>query len=171
MKSIKMSYRGFGFEVNPKSVKAEYSRAESTALLTKRRAISHELCEMPLVVSGTGRFYGENAREKMQELLSVYKKGGAAYLFSPVFPPVKAHFLSLSFTVSADSELIDYSFRFKESENKKLGAFDFGYTLAGENENLFDIAARTGVAIEKIIDLNSFEEPFSVREGDRVWLK
>ena len=51
------------------------------------------------------------------------------------------------------------------------GEENFGYTLAAENENLFDIAARTGVGIEKIIDFNSFEEPFSVREGDRVWLK
>ena len=150
MKSIKMSYRGLCFEVNPKTVKVEFKRAQSTAVIPRHRARAEEICELPAVISGTGRLYGSDARAKMQSFLSVYKKGGAAYLFSPVFPPVKAYFTSLTFSVSAEEDCIEYAFSFKD---------------------LFDIANRTGVSIEKIIALNSFEDPFSVTEGEKVWLK
>ena len=74
MKSIKMSYRGFTLDVNPKTVKAQYRRAESVSLIPYRRARMRELCEMPLTVSGSGMLLGENARAEMQMLLSVYKK-------------------------------------------------------------------------------------------------
>ncbi len=171
MKSIKMSYRGFCFEVNPKTVKVEFKRAQSTAVIPRHRARTEEICELPAVISGTGRLYGSDARAKMQGFLSAYKKGGAAYLFSPVFPPVKAYFTSLTFSVNAEEDCIEYAFSFKEAESKKRGSFDFGYTLAEDGENLFDIAYRTGVSIEKIIALNGFEDPFSVTEGEKVWLK
>lgn len=171
MKSIKMTYRGFCFNVNPDSVKAEFSRAHSTALIFGKRAKPKEICELPSKISGSGKFVGENAREFMQSFYSVYKKGGAAYLFSPVFPPVKAFFTRLDFSIGAGGECINYTFEFIESQNEKKGAFDFGYTLAEEGENLFDISNRTGISVEKIFNLNGFETPFSVEEGDRVWLK
>lgn len=171
MKSIKMTYRGFCFDVNPDSVKCGFSRAHTTALIAGRRAKVKELCELPSKISGGGKFFGENAREQMQTLFALYKKGGAAYLFSPVFPPVKVYFTRLDYGISAGGECINYAFEFIEAQNEKKGAFDFGYTVAEEGENLFDISNRTGVSVEKIVKQNAFETPFSVEEGDRVWLK
>lgn len=171
MKSIKMSYKGFCFDANPETVKCEMSKKVSVVRIPFARGEVKETGEMPVTVSGRGKFCGKDAREKAQGLLAVFKRSGSAFLFLPVLSPVKAFFTELVFSVNAAEECIEYSFAFTEDKNAKKGLFDFGYTVAQSGENLFEIANRTDTRIESIIGLNDFEDPFSVREGDRVWLK
>ncbi len=171
MDSIKMSYGGFTFNANPSSVKTEYKKNTAPSVFPFRRAKTNIISKSPAVISGNGKFCGKNARAEAQMLLSVFKREGAAYLFSPVLAPVKAYFTALDFSVNSVSGSIDYSFEFTQEEASDSDLYDFGYTLAEENENLFDIAHRTNTNIEKIIDLNSFKTPFDIREGDRIWLK
>lgn len=171
MDSIKMSYRGFCFNANPKTVKAVMKKETEVTLFPFKHGRCREGAQAPITVEGSGSFFGENARAQAQALLSVFKRRGAAYLFSPVLFPIKAVFTSLEFSLDAPKNRIDYRFSFVQESSEKSGSFDFGYTLAEKGENLFDISSRTGVSIESIIDLNGFETPFSVKEGNRVWLR
>ena len=171
MKTVKMSYKGFVFKANPTEIKTEFSRKTASRIIPFKHSGTGVICQSPAVIKGRGKFCGEGERAQAQSLYSVFKKEGAAYLFSPVFVPVKAHFTNLEFSVNSEKECIEYAFTFTQEENLQKGSFDFGYTLAAEGENLFDVAGRTHTPIEKIIDLNRFKNPFSVREGDRIWLK
>ncbi|MCR5206858.1 MAG: DNA circularization N-terminal domain-containing protein [Eubacterium sp.] len=171
MKSIKMSYRGVCFEVNPSTLKTEYSKRTAVTEAPGSNAGCKEVCELPVKVSGKGILAGENASARAQQLLAAFKKKGSAYLFLPVVSPFKALFTSLELNVCSERNCIGYSFEFVQDISSKSGEYDFGYTLAQDGENLFDIAYRTNTAIETVIALNDFEEPFSVKEGDKVWLK
>lgn len=171
MKSVKMTYKGFEFDINPSSVKLELSKANSSFVIPFKRNKSREISELPMTLIGKGRLSGADAREKSQELISVFKKSGSAYVFSPVLTPIKAYFTSLEFGVSAGDDSIEYSFKFTEDTGSKKAMYDFGYTLAERGENLFDIANRTDTSVERLFELNRFENPFTVEEGNKVWLK
>ena len=171
MNSVLMSYRGVSFSVNPKTVKTGYAKTLAVSLPLSGNAAATELAAQPATVSGRGSFCGKNARAQAQTLLSVFQETGSAWLFTPVLSPMKAFFTALEFSVDAAEEKIDFTFTFTEDKGKTAGRFDFGYTVAQAGENLFDIAARTGVPIETVMERNDFETPFAVKEGERVWLK
>ncbi len=170
MKCIKMSYKGFEFPVNVSSIKACFSKNISTLPIPKRSAKAQEICFNPTVISGGGSFTGENANEKAHMLMTAFQSRGAAYLFSPLFSPMRMFFGDLQLSADSLGNRIDYTFTFVEEVNSKRRHYDFGYTFALPNENLYDVANRCGVKIEEIVEANGCRDLFSVSEGDKVWL-
>ena len=79
-------------------------------------------------------------------------------------------FTSLEINYSASNNRVEYSFEFTQDGFEKKEVYDFGYTVALEGENLFDVSSRTGVEIQRLVSLNDFGDLFAVKEGDRVWL-
>ena len=114
----------------------------SSIPIPKGSARAQEICFNPTVISGSGRFTGENANEKAHLLMNAFQSGGAAYLFSPIFSPMRMYFSELNMSVDSQGECINYSFTFIEEANKKKRKYDFGYTFALPDENLFDVANR-----------------------------
>ena len=171
MECITMSYKGFEFPVNVKSVNARYSKRLSNIPVFKRSAKTQEICTNPAVISGEGCFFGESANEKAQMLITAFQGKGAAYLFSPIFSPIKAFFSDLTLKADAEKNCIEYSFEFTEEAGSKRRYYDFGYTFALPGENLFDVANRCNVAVEEISKANDFRDMFSVSQGDKVWLR
>lgn len=170
MKCITMSYKGFEFPVNVKSINASFSKKISSVPVPKKSARTQEICMNPTVISGSGCFFGESANEKAHMLITAFQGKGAAYLFSPVFSPIKAYFSDLKMTADSEKNCIEYTFTFTEEINLKKRRYDFGYTFALPNENLFDIANRCSVSFEDIVKANNFKDMFSVSQGDKVWL-
>ncbi len=170
MKCIKMSYKGFEFPVNVKSINASFSKNISTLPIPKRSARAQEICFNPTVISGSGYFAGENANERAHMLMTAFQSRGAAYLFSPLFSPMKVFFSDLKLSADSAENRIEYSFTFVEEVNSKRRRYDFGYTFALPDENLYDIANRCGVKIEEIVGANECRDLFSVNEGDKIWL-
>ncbi len=171
MKCINMSYKGFEFPVNISSINADFSKRVSTIPIPKGSARAQEVCFNPTVISGSGCFTGEDMSEKAHMLMSVFQSRGAAYLFSPVFSPLKMHLSELRLSADSENNCIKYSFKFIEEASVKRRRYGFGYTFALRGENLFDVANRCAVSFEDIAERNSFKDMFSVKEGDKIWLK
>lgn len=167
----KMKFREFSFDVNPFFIEIHHKRSIGTkALLNgKSRVSSGSLC--PAEITGKGSFYGDTAAEKLAVLEMMHKKGGAGWLYLPQGSAYKVYFSELTFSFNSDKNRYDYSFVFIECTNSKKDAFDFSYTLAQSGENLFQIAGRCNVPVERLMALNDFATPFSVNSGDRVVLK
>lgn len=170
MKLIKMSYKGFIFDVNPSSIKAELSKSIAKKSILFKSGRAQEMCFEPAKISGSGRFTGDNARQCAHNLMRVFKSRGPAYLLAPDIPPMKAYFSDLSISYNADENCVSYSFAFIEDSEDKQFSYDFGYTYALEGENLYDISNRTDVDIERLFEYNDYPDLFSVSEGDKVWL-
>lgn len=167
----KMRFKGFSFDVNPNFIEISHKRiiSEKTLINGISRVNSGALC--PAEITGKGCFYGDAAPEKLAVLEALHKKGGAGWLYLPQGSAYKVYFKELTFSFNADKNRYDYSFVFIECTNSKKSAFDFSYTLADDGENLFQIAGRCNVPVERLMALNDFATPFSVNSGDRVVLK
>ncbi|MBE6719347.1 MAG: hypothetical protein E7571_01665 [Ruminococcaceae bacterium] len=171
MTAMKMSYKGFLFDVNPSSIKTQFGRQIETKTVPFGFGRSSEICRMPAKISGSGVFCTADAGEKAFELMRIFEKGGSSYLFVPKLAPMKAYFTDLTMSVNAETQSIEYSFSFTEDCSEKKSRYRFGYTYAKSGENLFDIANRCCVEAEKLFAANDFMDMFSVQEGDKVWLQ
>ena len=170
MKYVKMNYRGLELSVNPESITIEMSKKIATAPVLFKNSISKEICFNPTVISGKGCFFGERAGEQANRLLTEFRSRGSAYLFCPLFPPLKMLFSDLKINADAQKGCIEYTFSFVEERCTKEGRKSFGFTYALEGENLYDIAGRCGVDVGALFSANSYRDLFSVKEGDKVWL-
>ncbi|MDE6110735.1 MAG: hypothetical protein K2F65_02340, partial [Eubacterium sp.] len=82
-----------------------------------------------------------------------------------------AYLSSLDIKEDAKKSCISYSISFIEKNSGKQSEYDFGFTYAEDNENMFDIAFRCNQSIERLMELNNFANPFSVKKGDKVVLQ
>ncbi len=170
MQLIRISYKDFTFMVNPETLQLKHSKAVSSRLIPFGFGKSREISSNPVIITGEGCFAGENARNNIRALSSVFDKKGSGYLFLPDSTPVKAIFTKLDIKYAGAGDRIDYSFEFVQEDCGKAPIYDFGFTYAKSGENLYDIANRTNVDVGKIFSLNGFSDLFSVQEGDKVWL-
>ena len=155
MQAITMTYKGFCFDANPAYIKAEYSKNIASKSVLFKSAKQQEISFKAAKIKGNGKFVGSNAGEKAHELIKVFQSKGSSFLFSHDLPPMRAYFSSLDISYNAVEECVDYSFEFIEDSDAK---------------NLYDIANRTSVGVEKLFKCNNYPDLFSVREGDKVWL-
>lgn len=170
MKLIKMNYKGVNFEVNPSSLELSFEKNLSVKRIPFASSKVQEMNILPEKITGKGKFVGENAREKAHQLERVFKSKGSDYLFVPNATPIKAFFTSLSLSYDSREDSVSYTFEFVEDSKNRENKYNFGYTYAMLNESLYDIANRTGVDVETLVELNDFEDLFSLRKGDKVWL-
>lgn len=170
MQYIKMSYKGFSFDANPSSLTARYSKNVSKKRIPFSASASQEVGPSEAVISGEGSFVGAGAMKRAHELLRIYNKKGSDYLFCPHALPIKAYFSELDISYSSAENKVSYCFTFVQDSSEKASDYSFKYTIANAGENLFDVANRTGVDIEKIVASNDYEDLFSISEGDKVWL-
>ena len=171
MECIKMSYKGFQFPVNVSSIEADYSKKVKSVIIPRGSARAQEICFNPTVIKGAGCFTGRDANEKANMLMTAFQSKGSAYLFSPVFSPMRMYFSKLKMSADSEKGCIEYRFTFIEEVNSKGRRYDFGYTFALPEENLYDVANRCGVRVEKLVEANGVKDLFSLNEGDKIWLK
>lgn len=170
MEFMKMRYKSFVFEINPKDISVSMSKNISKNSLPYSSQLCNEVGKNATVISGKGYFTGEKALEKVFSLVRVYNQKGSDFLFVPSASPIKAYFSKLDVSYSSGNGRVEYSFEFVEDCQNKNDIRDFGYTYAESKENLFDVANRTGVAVESIVKLNDIGDVFAIREGDKIWL-
>ena len=169
MQLIKMTYKVFEFDANPSIVKLDYSKNIATQFMIDSTDKTQEMSVSPVIVTGNGSFAGVDARDKAFQLQQIFKSSGSDYLFLSGFQPIRAFFKNLSISTDAKRGTVDYSFTFVEDYNGKKLQYDFGYTMAEKDENLFDVANRLGVGVELLVAKNDFEDVFAVNEGDKVY--
>lgn len=167
----KMKFKGFSFDVNPDFIEVCRKRSikEKVLLGGKTKVESGALC--PSVIKGSGCFYGDTAYERLALLEMLHQTGGAGWLFLPQGSAYKALFKELTVSFNSAKNRYDYSFVFVECPSDKKAQYDFRFTAADDNENLFHIAHRCRVPVERLLELNDYKTPFDVKTGDRVVLK
>lgn len=170
MKLIKMSYKGFVFYANPSSIKIQLSKHVSKRNIPFFYSKTQEICFKPAKITGNGCFTGNDAGKYADSLMRIFKSENSGYLFLPNSEPLLAYFELLDVSYDAEKNSVSYSFSFLEDCRNKKHSFNFGYTFALEGENLYDVANRTDVSIEKIVQCNDFRDLFSLEKGDRVRL-
>lgn len=170
MQYMKMKYKGFEFDVNPKDFKICMNKSSVKYDTVYSEQICVENGRDCVSVSGEGCFVGENAADKAFEMVRVYNKKGGDYLFLPNSVPLKMHFISLNISYSSGNDRVDYSFVFTQESNTKSEAKTPRFTYALEEENLFDVANRTGIEIESLVKCNDIGNIFALKEGDKIWL-
>ena len=104
----------------------------------------------------------------MPRLYALQSQKHAGALLLPGGDYFNAFFTSFEATRNAAENYISYSAQFTESQTGKSASLVCKSTVALENENAFEIAARCGVSVEKIMKLNCFKTPFDVPLGARV---
>ena len=170
MKLIKMSYKGLTFNVNPSTVKIDFSKNISYRSIPFICSKAQEINHLPTVISGSGKFTGDNADEYAMRLEKTFRSTGSAYLFIPDATPIKAFFKGLSISYDSREGSVSYSFEFVEDCQGKKNEYDFNFTYAVKGENLYDVANRTGVDVGRIFELNEYQDLFSVKKGEKIWL-
>jgi len=170
MKQLTMRYKGFAFPVNPGEISLTLSRNIRTEAAAFRRVRVSDTGKCPCTVSGSGCFFGEDAEEQAYRLMTVFQSEGAAWLYAPSLPPMRMFFQSLQIYRSADKQCVQYRFSFTEATPLKQHTRQCRYTYVRENETLFDVANRTGIAVEELAQRNCVKDLFSLGEGDKLWL-
>lgn len=168
---MKMKFKDFEFPSNPTVIKTELSNNVRENPLFGSDSAVYSVSRNAAVISGEGSLWGEERFTASALLKKLHSGSEAGWLFLPDGSCCNAFFTSLTLTEDAKRGCISYSFSFTENCLHKKEEYDFGFTVALENENMFDIAHRCGVAIETLMRLNDFKTPFSVKEGDKVVLQ
>ncbi len=169
MQLVKMKYKDYVFDINPSSIKLEHSKTVASQSILDNFDNSSIVSVKPITIIGSGILVGDDRFEQMILIQNLFNKKGSEYLFLPGFSPIKAYFSELSFSISNNKNSISYSFEFVEDNQCKKEYYNFGYTIAKNGENLFDIANRLNVEVELLVSKNDFEDLFAVKEGDKVY--
>lgn len=170
MEYMKMKYKGFEFDVNPKEFELIAKKNMSKVDIPNKSFINDEVNPKGLLVKGKGCFVGANALEKAHLLLLLFNKSGSDFLFLPTGDVVKAYFTNLDISYSGSLDKVEYSFEFLEDTLGKDTEHTFGYTFAKRQENMFDVSNRTGVEVETLAKINQVQSVFAIKEGDKIWL-
>ena len=88
----KMRYKNFVFNVNPSDIKLSFKKNIAKANVMYSNQACSEVGENAAVISGKGCFIGDDAEKKAFELMRIYNKQGADFLFTPYSSPVLAIF-------------------------------------------------------------------------------
>lgn len=168
---IKMKYKDFEFPSNPAVVKTELSENINEKPVLWGAGVVFNMSHNAAKICCEGSFWGSERSISAQRLKILRSRGTPGWLFLPDGSCYYAFLSLLELRDDAKKNCISYSVSFIEAQGVKNGEYNFGFTYAQENENMFDISFRCSVPIEKLMQINHFENPFCVKNGDRVVLE
>lgn len=168
---VKMKFKDFEFPSNPLFIKTEMANK-----INKRSVLSGEskafyISGNSAVIKADGCFWGKDGADASLRLKAMMESRKAGWLFLPDGSCFNAYMFLLDIKEDAKKSCISHSISFVEKSHCRNDEYNFGFTYADDNENMFDIAFRCDISIEKLMELNDFSNPFSVKKGDRVVLQ
>ncbi len=165
---MKLKYKDFEFLQNPQKISVKKSKSIALKPIPGLGTAAQEICGDAAVIKISGRFYGQEGEAAVKKLYALQSQKHAGALFLPGGDYFNAFFISFEATRNATENYISYSAQFTEAQTGKSADLICKSTVARENENAFEIAARCGVSVEDIMRLNCFKTPFDVPLGARV---
>lgn len=171
MKDLKMQYKDFVFPINPNVIEIVSKRNVEISSIYGAKSVTQNISQSPLVVKGSGMFYGDNAQEYCTYLEALLRKSDSGVLHAPGLYPINAYFTGFTYRINAEKGAIEYDFEFTQVFNSREEEINIGYTFALDGETAFDIADRMNMSVDEIMTLNEFKNPFDISEGDRVILQ
>lgn len=169
MKSVRLKYKGYTFPKNPKSIVISASKHLSENKINGYRTQTTEICKNPCIITVEGGIT-QNITEETEKLKKLQSEKDSGYLQIPYADTYDAFFEKIEFKISAKNEKIIYKATFKENQKERLDTVKITKTTVLKGENLFDISARTGISVEKLIEINNLKSPFDIEENREVTL-
>lgn len=167
---LKMRYKNFSFTQNPAVIKVISDSIQTVHPVYCGTPVVGGVCRKPTIISGSGSLFGKAAVESALLLHRLSMCLDSGWLFVPCAAPMSAFFTAFSYECNAQKDCVLYTFSFTEDCSARRPEYAFGYTLAEEGENAFDIANRMGVSVDAIMERNCLLSPFAVQCGDKVVL-
>lgn len=149
----KMSYGSFVFANLPQKIEITTERKIADQKIPNGYNAVWDFGDNGRTIKGKGEFFGANALEQFEMLRKVVQSGGVHALYLPNFGRINVVCANLILLEEDHENAVSYSFVFREVCNKNT-AFAEADTLVLENECLWQIAYRTGAAIETLLELN-----------------
>ncbi|MDE5670626.1 MAG: hypothetical protein K2I14_04075 [Eubacterium sp.] len=168
---VKMKFKDFEFPTNPLFIKTEMAcRINEKSVLSGESKVFH-VSDRASVIKTDGCFWGDDGSDALLKLKMLMKSRKPGWLFLPDGSCYNAYLSSVDIREDAKKNCISYSISFIEKCPGKKSEYDFGFTYAEDDENMYDIAFRCDKSIEKLMEINDFSNPFSVKKGDKVVLQ
>lgn len=167
---MKMKFKDFTFPSNPKEIEVNASSNIQSKGIYGKNSTTENVSVNPIIISGRGEFFGDNAEELCFYLQHMLADKTAGELMLPSSAGINAFFTEFTYSKSSRKGSIEYQFVFTESCSNSNYKKTTESTIAGKNENAFDIANRCGISVSDIMKSNDFPTPFSINEGERVVL-
>lgn len=110
-----MSYKTFTFPQNPTKIEITVQNLIATAYCPQYGPLQQLICPSRRIISGSGLFFGSDARNQYCALETLFWEGTAGTLYIPDIGQVTAYFSELSLTEEGDGSYLRYRFRFAEN--------------------------------------------------------
>lgn len=166
----KMQYKSFVFPSNPSKLKTTGSRRLKQVPVITGGTKVFNASAAPIKISGSGHFFGGLSVQNADKLHHLLSENDSGWLFVPNSVPICAFFESFETVCDTKNNCVSYKFSFIEDCSNRKYMHDFGYTVAQDGENVFDIAYRTKSSVDRIMEKNEFITPFDVPSGGKVVL-
>lgn len=168
MSAKKMRYNSFEWPSNPDNIKISCTALTSEYNMPFLKSTVKKICAKPRIISGSGYFFGESAEVFAERLKEEFDSPYPGLLFIPGFEPFFAVFSSLAVKKQSGDDSIYYEFQFSEGDTDKaeLIAPSAECYNAKPGESIYDISAKFGVSVEKLLKLNGWiTNPLRLGEG------
>lgn len=167
---MKMKFKNFTFPSNPREIEVITSSNFQSKGIYGKGSATENVSVNPIIIKGRGEFFGEYAEEHCLYLQHMLRDKAAGELMLPSSAGMNVFFTEFTYSKNCIKNSMEYSFVFTESCDKADSERKAKHTVAGRNENAFDIAGRCNLSVSDIMRFNDFQTPFSINEGDRVML-
>lgn len=170
MKTVPMSFKGFRWHHNPKTVKFVCGRRVNEHAYPSGFSESEDNGDSCIRVYGEGELFGDDCAEQFESLLRLYRSGGAGVLVIDKLTPLTAVFEELRLIGEPRENVLGYAFVFREADTRRTGNMPERH-IAAEGENLWDISYLYGIPIDTLVSLNPrIKRPDIVNAGEVIAL-
>ncbi len=160
----KMSFGNFEWPYNPEKIQISYKNNISTTLFPFRKCKTEITAPGPRVVTGSGRFTGEDALFYASKLCNLKRLDTPQPLKLPLTEPFNCILAKTVIFASASENAVLYEFEFIETDTETEGSSSTRTVDVLKGDSVYSISARTGVSVDKIVYLNpAIRDPFDIK--------
>lgn len=162
-----MKFGDYTFIHNPKTLTVKNIHRGKSTVIPYLGTYFEPTSPEAAVITGQGLITGSDCFKKLIILLQYLKSGESRLLSISPMPALRAVLTSLEYTLSPKENCIDISFGFTASEGEKSSSKILPKTCTvSEDETLWDISYKYGVAVEALLNLNTFvKRPDVLKKG------
>lgn len=153
MKLVPMRFKGVEWHHNPREITFSADKQINEHKAPFGKSYIQNTGRKNMLIKGEGELYGEDCTDQFARLLALFKSGGCGVLAIPGLGSFYAVFESLKLEGKPRSDVLTYSFVFREVMEKSADIAPTEYTAA-EGETLWDVSYRFGIVIDKLVALN-----------------
>lgn len=166
----KMKFKGFEWPENPEKITILNRALISEMNMPLMKSISNRVCTRPRIISGEGRFVGENADFFAERLRDEFSSPYPGLLYIPGYDPIMAVLSELTVNKSYGENSVLYDFKFTESdtEGTAITAPYLYYYTVKEGESIYDVAEKFSVDVSTLAILNPDFPDYSELSGKEV---